>query len=84
LEADEFRVGYDMETEFPARLTRVKAKTLSGIKSGSRVRSGSGRVTGSRLFPYLGAIGLAGLGRITTQVTGLRNFPYPCDRVRTG
>jgi hypothetical protein len=50
-----------METEFPTGLTRVKAKTLSGIGSGSRVRSGPGRVTGLRLFPYSGAIGLARL-----------------------
>jgi hypothetical protein len=65
-----------METEFPVGLTWVKAKTLSGIGSGSRVRSGPGRVTGLRLFPYSGAIGLAGLGQITTRVTGLRHFPY--------
>jgi hypothetical protein len=77
LEGDELRVGYDMETEFPAGLTRVKAKTLSGIRSGSWVRSGPGRVTRLSLFPYLGAIGLAGLGRITARVTGLRHFPYP-------
>jgi hypothetical protein len=24
-----------------------------------------------------GAVGLAGLGRVTAQVTGLRHFPYP-------
>jgi hypothetical protein len=39
------------ETDFLARLTRVKANTLSGIGSGSQVRSGSGRVTGLRHFP---------------------------------
>jgi hypothetical protein len=78
---DELRLGYDMETEFPAGLTRVKAKTLSRIRWGSRVRSGLGRVTELRLFPYLGAIALAGLGRITAWVTGLRHFPYP---VRSG
>jgi hypothetical protein len=77
LEGDELRVGYDMETKFLAGLTRIKAKTLSGIGSGSRVRSGLGRVTGLRLFPYLGAIWLAGLGWITARVTGLRHFPYP-------
>jgi hypothetical protein len=74
LEGDELQVGYDMETEFPAGLTRVKAKTLSRIRSGSQVRSGRGRVTGLRLFPYPGAIGL---GQIMAQVTGLRHFPYP-------
>jgi hypothetical protein len=66
-----------METEFSAGLTRVKAKPISGIRSGSRVRSGPGRVTGLRLFPYPGPIRLAGLGRITARVTGLRHFPYP-------
>jgi hypothetical protein len=53
-----------METEFSAGLTWVKAKTLSGIGSGSRVRSSPGRVTGLRLFPYPRAIGLAGLARV--------------------
>jgi hypothetical protein len=65
-----------MEIEFPAGLTRVKVNILSGIGSGSRVRLGPGRITGLRLFPYPGAIGLAGLGQITTRVTGLRHFPY--------
>jgi hypothetical protein len=65
-----------VETEFPAGLTRVKAKTLSKIGSGSRVRSGQGQVTGLRLFPYPGAIGLDGLGRIMARVTGLRHFSY--------
>jgi hypothetical protein len=46
LEGDELRVCYDMETEFLDGLTWVKAKTLSGIRSGSRVRSGPGRVIG--------------------------------------
>jgi hypothetical protein len=77
LEGDEHRVGYDMETELPIGLTRVKAKPLSGIESGSRVRSGPGRVTRLRLFSYSGAIELAGLGQIMTQITGLRHFPYP-------
>jgi hypothetical protein len=66
-----------METEFPVGLTWVKAKTLSGIGSGSRVRSGPGWVTGLCLFPYQEAIGLAGLWWITARVTGLRLFPYP-------
>jgi hypothetical protein len=66
-----------METEFPAGLARVKAKTLfrcnrvswvrSGYSSDNRVKafslSGSGRVSRVRLGP----------GRIT----GLRRFPYP-------
>jgi hypothetical protein len=46
-----------METEFLAGLARVKAKTLSESGRVSRVRSGPGRVTGLRLFPYSGAIG---------------------------
>jgi hypothetical protein len=46
-------------------------KTLSGSGRVSRVRLGSGRVIGLRHFLYLGAIGLAGLGRVTGQVTGL-------------
>jgi hypothetical protein len=39
LEGDELRVCYDTQTEFPFGLTWVKAKTLSGIGSGSWVRS---------------------------------------------
>jgi hypothetical protein len=65
-----------METEFPAGLTRVKEKALSGIKSGSRVRWGPGRITGLRLFPYPGAIRLAGFGQIMAQIIRLRLFPY--------
>jgi hypothetical protein len=38
LEGDELRVGYDMETEFPAGLIRVKENTLP--ESGHRDRSG--------------------------------------------
>jgi hypothetical protein len=53
-----------METEFPAGLAWVTAKSLSGSGGVSRVRSGLGRVTGLRRFPYLGAIGLAELGRV--------------------
>jgi hypothetical protein len=56
LEGGELRVGYDMETEFSTGLTWVKAKTLSGIGLGSRVRSGPGRVTGLGHFLYQGAI----------------------------
>jgi hypothetical protein len=66
-----------METEFPAGLTRVKAETLSGSWSGSRVRSGSGRVIGLRQKSYPGVVRLAELGRITARVTGLRHFSYP-------
>jgi hypothetical protein len=50
------------ETEFSARLARVKEKTLSGSGRVSQVRLVPGQVTGLRCFPYLGAIGLAGLG----------------------
>jgi hypothetical protein len=57
-----------METEFLTGLARVKEKTLSGSGRVSRVRSGPGRVTGSRHFPYPGAVGL---GRVTARVTGL-------------
>jgi hypothetical protein len=71
LEGGELRVCYDMETEFPVGLARVKAETLSG----------SGRVmalvTGLRHFPYPGEVGLAGLGQVTARVTRLRHFPYP-------
>jgi hypothetical protein len=41
LEGGELRVCYDTEIEFSAGLTRVRAKTLSRIGSGSRVRSGN-------------------------------------------
>jgi hypothetical protein len=46
------------ETEFPAELARVKEKTLYRSSRVSRVRSGPGRVTGLRRFPYPGAVGL--------------------------
>jgi hypothetical protein len=52
-------------------LAQVKAKTLSRIRSGSRVRSGPSQITGLRHFPYPGTIELAGLGRVTAWVTGL-------------
>jgi hypothetical protein len=39
------------KTDFSGWANTVKAKTLSGIGSGNRVRSGPGRVTGLRLFP---------------------------------
>jgi hypothetical protein len=57
-----------METEFSAGLAQVKAITLSEIGPESRVRSGPGRITGLRHFPYPGAVGL---GRVTAQVTRL-------------
>jgi hypothetical protein len=60
-----------METRFSAGLVRLKVKTLSGSGRVSWVRSGSGWVTGLRHFLYLGAIGLAGLGRVTGRVTRL-------------
>jgi hypothetical protein len=50
------------ETGFPTGLAQVKAKTISGSGRVSRVRSGTGRVTELRRFPYPGAVGLAGLG----------------------
>jgi hypothetical protein len=61
LEGDELRVCYDMETEFPTGLTLVKAKTLSKIRSGSRVMSGPDRIIELRRFPYPGA---TRLGRV--------------------
>jgi hypothetical protein len=60
-----------METEFSAGLAQVKAITLFEIGPESRVRSGPGRITGLRHFPYPGAVRLVGLGRVTAQVTGL-------------
>jgi hypothetical protein len=66
-----------METGFSAGLAQVKAKTLSGSSRVSRIRSGLGRVTRLSLFPYPGAIGIAGLGQIMARVTGLTHFPYP-------
>jgi hypothetical protein len=49
------------ETGFLSRLTRVKAKNLSGSGRVSWVWPGPGRVTGLRRFPYTGVVGLAGL-----------------------
>jgi hypothetical protein len=37
LERKRTQVGYDTGIEFPAEFTRVKAKTLSGVGSGSRL-----------------------------------------------
>jgi hypothetical protein len=54
LEGDEFQVCYDMETEFLAGLTQVKAKTISEIGLGSQVMA---QVTGLRHFPYPGRSG---------------------------
>jgi hypothetical protein len=59
------------ETEFSAGLSRVKGESLSGSGRVSRVRSSPGRVTGLSHFPYPGVVGLARLGRVTAQVTGL-------------
>jgi hypothetical protein len=61
LEGDELRVCYDTETEFPIGLTRFKAKTLSGIRSKSRLRSGYGSGNRVKAFSLFGVIGLAGL-----------------------
>jgi hypothetical protein len=61
-----------METKFLAWLTRVKAKTLSRIGSGSRVRSVPGWITGLRHFPNSGAVGLAGLCWVTARVRRVR------------
>jgi hypothetical protein len=47
------------ETDFLVGLTWIKAKTLCGIRSGSRVRSGPDQVTGLRHFPWLGLDGLS-------------------------
>jgi hypothetical protein len=51
------RVGYDTETEFLVGLVRAKAETLSGIGSGSQVRSSPGRKAGLRQIPYPGWLG---------------------------
>jgi hydrogenase maturation factor HypE len=63
-----------METKFSAGLTQVKVKTLSEIRSGSRVRSGPDRVTRLRLFPYLGAIGLARLSLSKAKTSPRADF----------
>jgi hypothetical protein len=55
------------ETEFPAGLAWVKAKTLSGSGRVSRVRFGPGRVTGLSCFPYPGVIRLAGLSGLSSD-----------------
>jgi hypothetical protein len=65
------------ETEFPAGLARVKAKTLSGSDWVSRIRSGYG--LGNRVKPF----SLSGSGRVSRvrlgpgRITGLRRFTYP-------
>jgi hypothetical protein len=55
--------GYDTKSSYPVGLARVKAKTLSGVGSGSRVKanslSGGGRVSRVRL------VGLSGLAELT-------------------
>jgi hypothetical protein len=45
------------ETDFSSWANTVKAKTLSGIGSRNRVRSGLGQITGLRLFPSFGLDG---------------------------
>jgi hypothetical protein len=54
------------ETEFLTGLTRVKAKTLSGIGSGSRVRSGPGLISRVRVA---GLSRLAGLSSGKTKTS---------------
>jgi hypothetical protein len=44
-------------TDFSVRANTVKAKTLTGIQSGIRVRPGPDRVTRLWLFPYFGLDG---------------------------
>jgi hypothetical protein len=63
-----------MGTEFPAKLTRLKAKTLSEIGSGSRVRSGLGRTTGLRHFPYPGVLGLVTDDFVNLQELDFQDF----------
>jgi hypothetical protein len=53
----EFGLVTITETEFLAGLTRVKAKTLSGIGSGSRVRSG---------LSWISRVKVAGLSGLTS------------------
>jgi hypothetical protein len=48
-----------------AGLARVNAETLSRSSQDSQVSSGSGKVTELSHFPYMGVVGLAGLGRVT-------------------
>jgi hypothetical protein len=61
LEGDELQLCYDTETEFPTRLTWVKAKTLYGIRPGSWVGSGPDRVRQVKVKSLFGAVGLAGI-----------------------
>jgi hypothetical protein len=72
LEGDELQVCYDTETEFPAGLARIKAKTLSGSGWVSRVRSGYDSGNRVMAFSLSGAIGLArlssGKAKILSQV----------------
>jgi hypothetical protein len=63
-----------MGTEFSAGLTRVKAKTLSEIGSGSRVKSGPGRTTGLRHFPYPGVVGLVTDDFVNLQELDFQDF----------
>jgi hypothetical protein len=55
------------ETRFSVGLARVKAKTLSESGRVSQVRSGPGRVTGLRCFPYPGAVWFAELGLVRVR-----------------
>jgi hypothetical protein len=48
--------------QFSVGLARVKAKTLSGVGSGTRVRSGKAGLSSGKSKSYSRAVGLAGLG----------------------
>jgi hypothetical protein len=65
------------ETEFLAGLTWVKAKTLSGIGSGSRVRSGPGRISRFRVAGLCGLAGLSTGKAKTSPRAGFRLIPQP-------
>jgi hypothetical protein len=54
--------GYDSNFWFAVGLARVKAKTLSGIRSGTQVRSGKAEFSSGMAKSLSGAVGLAGLG----------------------
>jgi hypothetical protein len=61
-------LGYDTNFQFLVGLARVKAKTLSKVSLGSRVRLGPGQEARLRQIPYPGGrvsrLRLAGLSRI--------------------
>jgi hypothetical protein len=65
------------ETEFLAGLTRVKAKTLPEIRSGSRVRSGLGRLSRVRVAGLSGLAGLSSGKEKTSPRAGFSLIPQP-------